>query len=71
MEEGCINDIKANNLECSKLLIKNNTTDLLSTRNDSKLGVGTDIIPDADITFSLGTGDRRFKELHLSPELYI
>ena len=39
MEEGCINDIKANNLECSKLLIKNNTTDLLSTRNDSKLGV--------------------------------
>ena len=67
MEEGCINDIKANNLECSKLLIKNNTTDLLSTRNDSKLGVGTDIIPDADITFSLGTADRRFKELHLSP----
>ena len=67
MEEGCINDIKAKNLECSKLLIKNDTTDLLSTRNDSKLGVGTDIIPDADITFSLGTADRRFKELHLSP----
>ena len=67
MEEGCINDIKANNLECSKLLIKNDTTDLLSTRNDSKLGLGTDIIPDADITYSLGTASRRFKELHLSP----
>ena len=66
MEEGCINDIKAKNLECSKLLIKNDTTDLLSTRNDSKLGVGTDIIPDADVTYSLGSASRKFKELHLS-----
>ena len=66
-EDGCITDFRAKNLECNNLLIKDGTTNLLSTRIDNKLGLGTDIIPDADITYSLGTAERRFKELHLSP----
>ena len=66
-EDGCITDFRAKNLECNNLLIKDGTINLLSTRIDNKLGVGTDIIPDADITYSLGTASRRFKELHLSP----
>ena len=46
-EDGCITDFRANNFECNKLLIKNNTNDLFSTdtsKGDILVGTNTNTI---------------------------
>tara|TARA_B110000238_G_scaffold192082_1_gene227003 strand:+ start:3841 stop:5823 length:1983 start_codon:yes stop_codon:yes gene_type:complete len=56
MEEGCINDIKTNNIECRKLLIKDDTLDILSIDTGNIVITGT-ITGATSITSTAFVGD--------------
>jgi len=64
--EGCITNNKYKFLECEKILIKNDTIDLLSSNLNNDIIIGTDIIPIKNNEYSLGSETKGFKSLHIS-----
>ena len=66
MEEGCFGDIKTQHIECRKLLIKEDSLDILSTDTSYNLNIGTKLLPSSNESIELGSSTKKFKSIYIS-----